>query len=250
MATSLVVEHSAAESSYVIGEAVRSAGVSLERCRVYAGEGPPRDAGECDGLIIMGGPMSAGSDAGFATRKAEVALIEDAVVSGIPVLGVCLGAQLLAVAAGAAVYPGGRGPEVGWAPVSLSRGADDDPLFAGLPPSWTVLHWHRDTFDLPPGAVHLASSERYTNQAFRLGDNAWGVQFHIEVDRAAVEAFALAFPDEAATVTGGVTGGAADAALATLQPLRDQLCSRFAELVAASRPGKDAVTLRSGNSVA
>jgi GMP synthase-like glutamine amidotransferase len=250
MATCLVVEHAAAESSYAIGEAVRSAGVSLERCRVHAGEGPPRDAAGCDGLIVMGGPMSAGSDAGFATRRAEVALIEDAMVRGIPVLGVCLGAQLLAVAAGAAVYPGARGLEVGWAPITLSPGADDDPLFAGLPPSWTVLHWHGDTFDLPQGAVHLASSERYTNQAFRFGGNAWGVQFHIEVDRAAVEAFALAFPDEAATVTGGLTGPAADAALATLRPHRDLLCGRFAELVAASPGGKHPVTLRSGNTVA
>jgi GMP synthase-like glutamine amidotransferase len=190
--------------------------------------------------------MSAVSDAGFATRRAEVALIEDAVVREIPVLGVCLGAQLLAVAGGAAVYPGGRGLEVGWAPVSLSRGADDDPLLAGLSPSWTVLHWHGDTFDLPPGAVHLASSERYANQAFRLGGNAWGVQFHIEVDRAAVDAFALAFPDEAAIVTGGVTGPAADAALAALRPLRDLLCGRFAELVAASRTGAHAATLRPG----
>jgi GMP synthase-like glutamine amidotransferase len=249
MATCLVVEHAAAESSYAVGEAVRSAGVSLERCRVHAGEAPPRDAGGFDGLIIMGGPMSAGSDAGFATRKAEVALIEDAVARGIPVLGVCLGAQLLAVAAGAAVYQGGRGLEIGWAPVSLSRGAHDDPLLAGLPESWTVLHWHGDTFDLPPGAVHLASSERYTNQAFRLGGNAWGVQFHIEVDRDAVDAFALAFPDEAATVPGGVAGPVADAALATLRPLRDQLCGRFAALVAGSRTDKRAVTLGSGDSV-
>ena len=157
-------------------------------------------------------------------------------------LGVCLGAQLLAAAAGAAVYPGGRGFEVGWAPVSLSDDAAADPLLAGLPQSWTVLHWHGDTFDLPGGAVHLASSERYVNQAFRWGDSAWGFQFHVEVDGPAVEAFALDFPDEAAAAPGGVSGRVAEAALAALAPIRDQVCARFAVVVARSETGKHAVT--------
>jgi len=250
MATCLVVEHSAPERSYAIGDAMRSMGITVERCRTYAGEQPPGDAAGLDGLLVMGGPMSATADAGFPTRGAEIALIADAVTRGVPTVGVCLGAQLLAAATGGAVYPGRPGPEVGWAPVSMAPGAADDPLFAGLPPSLTVLHWHGETFELPVGAVHLASSQRYANQAFRVGDAAWGVQFHLEIDHGAVQAFAQAFPDETATVSAGVTGPIADEALATLRPWRDLVWGRFASSVAGSDTVKDDVTVRSGNSIA
>ncbi len=110
----------------------------------------------------------------------EIELIKRQLERGQPILGVCLGAQLLAAAAGGKVYPGARGKEIGWAPVELTEAGMADPLWKGFPRSFNTFHWHGDTFDLPPGAKLLAQSAHYA-QAFRLGANAYGVQFHPEV---------------------------------------------------------------------
>ena len=179
--------------------------------------------------------MSATGDEGFPTRRAELDLLADALHRGLPTLGVCLGAQLLALAGGGAVYPGTAGPEIGWAPVALTEAAGDDLLLPGLPAELTVLHWHGDTFDPPPAADLLAVSPRYRNQAFRCGARAWGLQFHLEIDQAAVAAFVAAFGADA--LAAGTTPEAieadTDAALTVLGPWRDQVFARFAELVAA-----------------
>ncbi len=129
------------------------------------------------GLIVMGGPMSANDDLDYLRR--ELRLIETALSLAKPVLGICLGAQLLARAAGAAVY---RNPvkEIGWAPVYWTEAARNDLLFAGLDQPETVFHWHGETFDLPRGAQWLAWSDACRHQAFRIG-RAYGLQFHLEV---------------------------------------------------------------------
>jgi GMP synthase-like glutamine amidotransferase len=132
-------------------------------------------------LVVMGGPMSVCD--GEPRLGAEVALLHEALTRGLPVLGVCLGAQLLASACGARVYRGDRGQEVGLGSVRLTVPARDDPLFEGCGENLDVLHWHGDTFDLPRGACHLASSDIYPNQGFRMGC-AYGLQFHLEVDAA------------------------------------------------------------------
>ena len=181
----------------------------------------------------MGGGMSAASDDGFPTRHAEIALIADAVQQGIPTLAICLGAQLLAAAGGAAVYPGPDGPEIAWAPVELTDAARSDALFAGLPPVIEVLLWHNDTFDLPAGAVRLAAGQRYQNQAFRLGARAWGIQFHVEVDAGAVDTFIASFGDEAQQCVGGLEALRSPEALAALDLIRAPLLERFAWLVTA-----------------
>jgi GMP synthase-like glutamine amidotransferase len=191
----LVVQHLAPEGPALIGTALAARGCTFEVVRVDTGAALPPDLAGHAGLVVMGGPMSASSDDGFPTRLAEVALIADALERGIPMLGVCLGAQLLAVAAGAAIRSGGV-PEIGWGTVQVPGGADD-PLFEGVGPDLSVLHWHGETFDLPDGAVHLASSAAYPNQAFRMGPSAWGLQFHLEVDEAAVKRFVDSFGDEA-----------------------------------------------------
>jgi GMP synthase (glutamine-hydrolysing) len=132
----------------------------------------------CRGLIVLGGPMSANDDLPFIER--ELRLLEGAIRERVPVLGICLGAQLLAKALGARVY---RNPvkEIGWAPVAWTPAAATDALFHGLGESERVLHWHGETFDLPEGATWLARSEHCRNQAFRFGENAYGLQFHLEV---------------------------------------------------------------------
>jgi hypothetical protein len=126
-------------------------------------------------------------------------------------------------------------PEIGWGPVSLSANCRDDFLFVGLPDDLTVLHWHGDTFTLPPAAQALMSNVHYANQAFRIGRSAWGVQFHLEVTPEAVEGFLNEFSKEAAGAPGGIEGirAATPEALRALRASRDRVLARFARLVAA-----------------
>jgi GMP synthase (glutamine-hydrolysing) len=112
--------------------------------------------------------------------RQEERFLTAAISSGVPVLGICLGAQLLAKCLGARVYPM-RHKEIGWYPVNFTEAGLGDPLFEGLDADETVFQWHGDTFDLPAGAVHLAASELCANQAFRAGANLYGLQFHPEV---------------------------------------------------------------------
>jgi GMP synthase-like glutamine amidotransferase len=231
----LVMQHAAPESPFAIADALRDAGIEIELCRVFAGDQLPSRIEAFDGLVVMGGPMSAASDDGFPTRDAEIDLIAGAVRAGIPTLGICLGAQLLAVAGNGSVYPGARGPEIGWGPVRLDAACRDDPLFCGLPEELTVLHWHGDTYDLPPGSQHLISNATYAQQAFRMADVAWGIQFHLEVDEAAVAGFVAEFGREAEAAPGGADAirAATPAAVARLAQVRATVCDRFAELVSA-----------------
>ncbi|MEK6745241.1 MAG: type 1 glutamine amidotransferase [Nitrospirota bacterium] len=140
-------------------------------------------------LIIMGGPMAVYEMDRTPYLWAEAKFIEKAVKAGKHVLGVCLGAQMLAHALGARVYPGGA-KEIGWYDVDLTDDGMTDPCMAGLAVTGTrtakVFQWHGDTFDLPEGAVRLASSGLYPNQAFRYSDRVYALQFHIEVTPAIV----------------------------------------------------------------
>jgi GMP synthase (glutamine-hydrolysing) len=145
---------------------------------------------EVAGAVVMGGPMNVDEVERFPALAAEREWLAEAVRRELPVLGICLGAQLLARALGAEVRAG-EGPEIGFAPATVS--APDDPVLGGLAPSIDVLHWHGDVFDLPDGAQPLASSTLTEHQAFRVG-NAWGVLFHPEADLALVEAW-LAVPE-------------------------------------------------------
>jgi GMP synthase-like glutamine amidotransferase len=234
MSSCLVVQHVAPERSFAIGEALDAAGVEIEIRRTFAAEPLPQGLEDFDGLVVMGGPMSATSDEGFPTRRHEIALLGQALELELPTLGVCLGSQLLATAAGGRVLRGSAGLEIGWAPVWLSAAAGEDPLLAAAPTAMTVLHWHGDTYDLPRGAVHLASSEQYMQQAFRVGDRAWGLQFHLEVDEVAVAGFVEAFGEDArrAGTTQTAIASATAGALRALGPHRDAILGRFAAIVA------------------
>ena len=159
-----------------IGPALERAGLSFRYFDLFAGEPPPAITG-LPALIIMGGPMSANDPDDYL--RTELRLIEDALSAGIPVLGVCLGAQLIARALGARVF---RNPvkEIGWYPLRLTAAGAADSLLAGLPDPSMVLQWHGETFDIPVGSVHLAWSEACRNQAFRYGSHVYGLQFHLE----------------------------------------------------------------------
>lgn len=137
-----------------------------------------RDIGRFDYLIILGGPWSVYDD--FPWLEAETELIEAAIDRKIPLLGICLGAQLIAKTLGALVAPCDT-KEIGWYPLNLTDDGREDGLMGNLEPEETVFQWHGDTFDIPAGAVHLASSPYCPNQAFRYGDHTWALQFHLEV---------------------------------------------------------------------
>ena len=233
----LIVQHLEPEQPAHVLDALVEHGLEVRIVRVDRGETLPATAQGLSALVVLGGPMSARSDDGFPSRRDELALLADALDRGVPVLGICLGAQLLAAAAGAAVLAG-TGAEIGWAPVEWTEGAAHDPLFGGLDgrahEEVPVLHWHGETFQLPSGAELLASTERYEHQAFRVGEQAWGLQFHLEVDAAAVERFVEAFPEDAARAPGGAQAILVDTsvALAALAPVRDDVLGRFAALAA------------------
>ena len=245
MPNCLVVQHVAPESAFAIDEALLAAGVSVDTRRVFDGDAIPSDVAGLDGVVVMGGPMSVNSTDGFPSRDAEVALLGDALRVGIPILGVCLGAQLLAVAGGGAVAPNAYGPEIGWAPIQLASACEDDRLLTGLPSTLTVLHWHGESFTVPPGGRLLVSGTSYPSQAFRIGDMAWGVQFHLEVTAEAVDGFLHAFAPDTAAVPGGAATirAATPGALAALATARDLVCTRFGGLVAARVSRGDLVDL-------
>lgn len=141
----------------------------------------------------MGGPMGVYEAAKYPFLTAECSLIKQLIQRGIPVLGVCLGAQLLAHALDARVFPG-PGPEIGFGCVELTDAGRGDPIFEGIDAKFPAFHWHGDTFDLPQGTTLLASSTLYAHQAFRFGVQAYGLQFHVEPDAVTWQAWQTHLP--------------------------------------------------------
>jgi GMP synthase-like glutamine amidotransferase len=187
-----ILQHVPHEGPGLIAEQARQRGLRLDHRHLYRGESVP-DLEDIDGLIVMGGPMGVGDVEAHPHLKAEVELLAAASAGGLPVLGVCLGAQLLARALGGEVFPA-SGPEVGPGTVTLTAAGRSDAVFGPAEPSLAVLHWHEDTFSLPPGAELLASSDRVVNQAFRAG-RAYGLQFHVELDAGLAEGMRSHLPD-------------------------------------------------------
>jgi len=209
--------------------------VAVHTAKPLTGQALP-DHDEIAGAVVMGGPMNVDEVERFPGLAAEREWLAEAVRREMPVLGICLGAQLLARALGAAVRPGGA-KEIGFAPVEIHDAGD--PVLGGLAPSTTVLHWHGDVFELPDGATSLASSALTEHQAFRRG-NAWGVLFHPEMDFALLEAW-LAVPemiDEALAVLGeegcAALPGQAEELEAELVERTTPGLRAFVELVAAA----------------
>ena len=223
--TLLAIQHVPWEGPHRILDACGA--LQVHTVKPLAGQPLPAH-GEVAGAVVMGGPMNVDEVERFPALTAEREWLAEAVRCELPLLGICLGAQLLARALGAEVRPG-EGPEIGFAPIEVSD--PDDPLLGALAPSTEVLHWHGDVFDLPDGARSLASSAQTEHQAFRLG-NAWGTLFHPEADLALVEAW-LAVPEmiEAARVTLGDEGAHA---------LPERAATAEATLIERTAPGFEA----------
>ncbi|MCW2669422.1 MAG: glutamine amidotransferase class-I [Frankiales bacterium] len=183
----LVITHTESEDPGLLGTWLPEAGLGLKVVEPWRGDDLPQSLDGFDALVVMGGPQQAYDDGSAPWLRATKELIRSAVANGLPTLGVCLGAQLLAEATGGRVQPGEHGPEVGAKLVAKRDAAAADPLFWDLPLSPVVVQWHWDAVtDLPPAATLLMSSPTYPHQAFRVGERAWGIQFHIETDAAMV----------------------------------------------------------------
>jgi GMP synthase (glutamine-hydrolysing) len=180
----LVLQHIDCEPPGAYEDELLARGLRLERVCLYDGDELP-DWREYSAIIAMGGPMGTYDGQLYPWLDGELALIAEAVNAGKPFWGVCLGAQLLAASLGAKVAPG-PGPEVGVMPVELTPQAAGDPVFAAAPSHFDAFHWHGDTYALPAGAVHLARSRLYEQQAF-VFRNAYALQFHLEITPALVE---------------------------------------------------------------
>lgn len=178
----LVVEH---ETRCGLGRLDPLPGCVARSVSPYLGEPLPDDLAGIEGLMVLGGSMAAWDDEGAPWLPQVRSLLRQAVQEDVPTLGVCLGAQLLALAAGGQVGPGQNGPELGLLPVQRNEAGRADPLLGALDEEFLVPHAHYDEVQvLPEGGQVLASSALYRHQAFRLGSNAWGVQYHPEVTTA------------------------------------------------------------------
>lgn len=180
----LSIIHQPDAASGVFGDAVRERGHELDEWDISRSPDPPAPIEIYGAVLVFGGAMHADQDARHPWLREENFFLQRVLDLHLPALGVCLGAQLLAKAAHAPVHPA-RQPEIGWYEVELTAEAADDPVFRLMPERFDAFQWHYYTYGLPAGAVELARSDVCT-QAFRLGDCAWGVQFHAEVTRAEI----------------------------------------------------------------
>jgi GMP synthase (glutamine-hydrolysing) len=191
----VAIQHVPCETVGRIGDALTAVGITIEQVRTFEGQPVPKAMEGIGGLVIMGGPMGVYEQDRYPFLRQEIRLIEQVLQKDKPVLGVCLGSQLLASALGAKVTKG-KAREIGWHPVTLTPVGTSDPLWIGLEPSFTAYHWHGDVFDPPPDAVSLASSDLTRCQAFRYGRHAYGFLFHLEVTEGMIENMVKTFQEE------------------------------------------------------
>jgi GMP synthase (glutamine-hydrolysing) len=215
------------------GHAIRAAGLELDERHVTGGDALPR-VDEVDGVLTLGGDESVRDIASLPALDAEASFLRAAVGRGIPVLGVCLGAQLLAHALGGRVQ---RLPRrlLTWTPIEPLPPAAGDPVVGSLPDGAMALHWNEDGFDPPPGAVELLRRVSAGAEAFRFGECAWGVQFHPEADAEALEGwYAVGARDLSEAAVAETDARALDAAYLPGQAaLSEALFGGFARVVAA-----------------
>ncbi len=224
----VVLQHVAVEGPGRIGSALARAGHTPRVVRLDRAEPVPVGPVGLDGLVVLGGPMGVADVGRHPHLSAEMDLIADCLDAGVPVLGVCLGSQLLAAALGAEVRPSDS-LELGWLPVQHLAAAADDPLLGPLPDPFPALHWHGDVLALPSGGVPLARSAATDLQAFRVGDSAYGLLFHLEALPAQVAAMAAAFREDVAGAGASEQSLVADAP--DVSALGDGLFDRWVSLL-------------------
>lgn len=191
----LIIQHTPSEGGGLFEKCLRNKGWTREILALYSGKGFPESMENYALLLIMGGPMSANDEENYPFLKKEILFIRQVLKLGKPVLGICLGAQLMAKSLGARVYPGPH-KEIGWYFLNQTPSARTDPLFSVLDPCFLVFQWHGETFDLPNGGIGLAGNEAYPQQAFRYEEWAYGLQFHFEVTESMIKTWLSLWADE------------------------------------------------------
>ncbi len=223
-------EHASYAFKPAAGKLDENSSAQFVYIRPYAGDSIPDSLNGWDALIVLGGPMAVYEADDIPYLHKVLALIRKAIETDFPTLGICLGSQLIAAAAGARVFSGPV-KELGWSTVDLTEATADDRLLSGLPRTLPVFQLHGDTFDLPSGAMRLASSSNYENQAFRLGKHVYGLQFHVEVTSDLVRIWANEYRNY--FENGGIDGDVVLANLTqkseALLPVARQLIERFLE---------------------
>ncbi|CAG1066870.1 anthranilate synthase component II [uncultured bacterium] len=233
MGRALVIRHVAHEGLGILKRPIESDSV-VEYVDLYRGASVPSRIDGYDGLVVLGGPMGVYEDDRYSFIRPELKLIEDALKKRVPMLGICLGSQLLAKAAGAKVYKGSA-KEIGWHDVTLTEDADYDWLFLGFPDRFRAFHWHGDTFDVPEGGLMLASSELFPNQVIKVGPAAYGIQFHLEVTEQMIREWICVNHEELAALKGKVDPKAildeTPERIETLNRLGAALGARFSRMI-------------------
>jgi GMP synthase (glutamine-hydrolysing) len=232
MSKILVLQHHPGETLGAISEALQTAALAWQYVRGYSGQPIPTNLKGAEGLIVMGGPQGVYEQDKYPYLRDEIALVRSAIEERKPVLGICLGSQLIAAALGAHVAPG-PAREMGWYPVRLAPEAHDDPVFCGLPDSFTTAHWHGDVFDLPAGATALASSEMTACQAFRHGENVYAILFHVEITEPMLRVWVRgsAADLERARIDGDAILAEAERRVSAMEPIAETIFGRWAAMV-------------------
>ena len=225
----LAIVHQRDAGPGVFGHAMREQGIELDHWFRTETDDPPRDPGEYGAVLTFGGAMHVDQEEIHPWLADEKALLRSLLDRGVPLLGVCLGSQLLAEAAGGSARRA-RVPEIGWLEVEVTAEGAADPLLGPLAPRFEVFEWHSYEFDLPPGAAALARTPACL-QAYRVGDSAWGIQFHAEVSAPDTESWIDDYRNDADAIGVGIDAEGlreeTRAKLSTWNELGRGLCDRF-----------------------
>ncbi|MDZ7750580.1 MAG: type 1 glutamine amidotransferase [Gammaproteobacteria bacterium] len=230
----IIFRHIDCEGPGYLGRVLEDRGLPSHMVRVDAGEPVPRQP-RASGLVFMGGPMSVNDDLPWV--RDELALIEAAAAAGVPLLGHCLGGQLIARALGAEVTANAV-KEIGWHEVYAAASAGDNPWLEGLPERFPAFHWHGETFGLPANAQHLFASHRCPHQGFALGNTVLALQFHVEMTAELVREWIERYRQELTTAAGSpavqtpeAMAADLDARIDALHGVADALYGRWLEAV-------------------